>query len=362
VPLYVPYDDSVEVRQPNEEATIRQVGESFARLRALSFDKHQHGLRGAHAKSHGILQGELVVDRDLDPALAQGMFRVPARYPVIVRLSTTPGDLLPDGVASFRGMAIKVIGVEGQKLLPDGRDAVTQDFLFINHPTFATGDVAAYLKAQLRMEKLAHVPEEVQEGLTTITRVGGTLLRHLGIDATGLIGQGMPHTHILGDTFFSAAAIRYGDYIAKLSVVPVSASLQRFRDATVDASNDMVLRQEVVNFFRENDAEYELRVQLCTNLERMPVEDASVRWSEEESPYLPVGRLRLPAQEAYSAARRVYADDVLAFSPWHCMVEHRPLGSIMRVRRPVYDESSIDRHARNARTRREPRDIGEMPE
>ncbi len=108
------------------------------------------------------------------------------------------------------------------------------------------------------------------------------------------------------------------------------------------------LRNAVVAYFEENAAEYELRVQLCTDLERMPVEDASVEWPEDESPYRPVARITLPIQAAYSPARRVFADDVLSFSPAHGLAEHRPLGSIMRARLRAYGPSSRFPHESEA--------------
>lgn len=55
-----------------------------------------------------------------------------------------------------------------------------------------------------------------------------------------------------------------------------------------------------------------------------------------------------PPQDPYSDERRVYGDDTLSFNPWHGSREHQPIGSIQRVRRPVYDDSSTDRHRHNA--------------
>jgi hypothetical protein len=103
-------------------------------------------------------------------------------------------------------------------------------------------------------------------------------------------------------------------------------------------------------------------VQLCTDLEAMPVENASVPWPEQLSAHQPVARIIIPPQEAYSPARRVYADDVLTFNSFNCLPEHQPLGSINRVRRTVYEASSRYRHEMNAQPRREPHDISELPE
>jgi len=41
-----------------------------------------------HAKSHGLLQGELRVLDGLPKSLAQGVFARPATYPVVLRIST----------------------------------------------------------------------------------------------------------------------------------------------------------------------------------------------------------------------------------------------------------------------------------
>lgn len=370
MPEFVRYDDGVEIMQPDEARHTAEVLEVFRRLREYTFDKHRHAVRDAHAKSHGILKGELTVYGGLAEPLAQGIFRAPRTYPVLVRLSTSPGDILPDGVAAFRGMAIKVFGVEGTKILPETADAVTQDLLLVNHPVIPAGDVSSYLAAARRVEKLAHAPEEAQRILTSVSRLGAAAVRAVeravGVEdpagPAGVIGQAKPETHLLGETFFTMAALRHGDYIAKLSAVPVSEALQPLRGAAIDTGNPSALRDVVVEFFRANGAEYEILAQLCTDLDKMPVEDGSVRWPEEESPYLPVARLAIPAQEAFSPARRAYADDVLTFNPWHCIPEHRPLGSIMRVRRHAYDASSRDRHERNAQPRLEPRTLDEVPD
>lgn len=360
---YVRYSPAVEVTQPREDEDTNEVRASFARLREAVFEEHRHAYRGAHAKSHGILKGELQINEDLPQELKQGLFATAKSYPVIIRYSTSPGNVLPDGVAALRGMAIKVVGVEGEKILPQLRDAVTQDFVLCNHPTIAAGDVSSYLKQALILEKATQQPEELQKIATTALRAGAAALRAVGVDVVGGAGgQAMPETHILGETFFTQAAIRYGDYVCKLNVAPLSENLKELTGKSIDTSNPSVLRDLVVEFFKANSAEYKIGIQFCTDLEKMPIEDASVEWSEEISPYRAVGKLVISAQDAYGNERRVFADEVLSFNPWHCLVEHQPLGSIQRVRRPVYDESSEYRHRMNARHRREPATIDELPE
>ena len=360
---YVRYSPDIEVKQENEDEDVHEIRASFARGRVGAYEKHRHAVRDAHAKSHGILKGELQIYDNLPEELRQGLFASAKSYPVIIRYSTSPGDILPDGVAALRGMAIKVVGVEGEKILPQLKDAVTQDFVLCNHPTIAAGDVSSYLRHALFLEKATQQPEELQKVATTALRAGAAALRLVGVDVVGGAGgQAMPETHLLGETFFSQAAIRYGDYVAKLNVAPVSENLKELTGKGIDTSNPSVLRDLVVEFFGSNDAEYEIGIQLCTDLEKMPVEDASVEWSEAESPYLPVAKLTIPRQNAYGNERRVYGDDTLSFNPWHTLPAHQPLGSIMRVRRPVYDESAEYRHQMNVRKRVEPASIDELPD
>jgi hypothetical protein len=360
---FVHYSDEIEVKQPDEDQQIQQVVDSMARVNKLMFEKYRHGIRDAHAKSHGILRGELVIYPELATPYAQGVFQTPKTYPVIIRLSTAPGAIMPDGQPTFRGMAIKIIGVEGTKFLADQADALTQDFLLVNHPVIPTGTVQTYLQQQLKLEKIAGVPEQLQEMQAKITTVAHQALHAVGIHPQpNDLGIGKQNTHILGETFFTMAALRYGDYIAKISAAPLSENVSMLAGQIIDSENDSALKELVVDFFANNVAEYELRVQLCTDLRIMPVEDGSVEWPQNESPYVPVGKLVIASQQAYSPQRRVYADDVLTFNPFHCLPEHRPLGSIMRARKLAYETSSRYRHQMNAQPRIEPTRIEELPD
>jgi hypothetical protein len=170
----------------------------------------------------------------------------------------------------------------------------------------------------------------------------------------------IPYYHIFGETFHSMGALRFGSYVAKLSAAPLSTSVQSLTGTPVP-DTDSALRDLVVDFFRNNSAEYELRAQLLTDQQQMPVEDSSVLWPEKLSPHQPIGKITFPRQDPYSPERRVYGDDVLSFNPWHCVEEHRPPGSIQRIGIKAYEMSSSFRHQMNVQTRLEPKDIDELP-
>ncbi|RYF74656.1 MAG: hypothetical protein EOO39_08205 [Cytophagaceae bacterium] len=151
----------------------------------------------------------------------------------------------------------------------------------------------------------------------------------------------------MGDTYYSQAAFLYGEYMAKFSLTPVSTNLTALKDQPIDIdSDDYALRHLLQDFFTTNGGEWELGVQLSTDIEKMPVEDASVEWSQEQSPYLTVGKLTISPQSAWSDERAAVVDDKMAFSVWHGLAAHRPLGSIQRARQATYKASAQFRQSR----------------
>ena len=88
---------------------------------------------------------------------------------------------------------------------------------------------------------------------------------------------------------------------------------------------------------------------------QMPNENAAKPWPEDKSPYVTVARIEAPQQRAWSTARSEVGDDTLSFSPWHGLEAHRPLGSIMRLRKAVYEASANFRRERNHVLAEEPR-------
>ena len=358
---YVRYAPDVEVRDPNEDALTAEILDIMAATNRRAFDRHRHAVRDAHAKSHGILKGELVVP-DLPEHLRQGLFSRPATYPVVIRLSSAPGDIHSDTIPAPRGMAIKVIGVDGERLLPDdaGRN---QDFLLVNIPVLSFGTIGTYRKLIGLLEKNADSPAFLQRAMAGVARGVEAAVEAAGAEpGATLRGLARDNAHLLGETYHSMAAIRFGDHIAKISAAPLSDAIRALTGKDVGTVEDSTLRDLVVAHFRTQGAEYRLRAQLCTDLAGMPVEDASVLWPEDLSPHQPIATLRIPPQDAYSPARRVYGDDVLSFNPWHGIGAHRPLGSIMRVRIAAYERSAARRHAWNAQPRIELTTIDQIPD
>ena len=356
---YVRYSADVETIPADEQKTIDKILESTHRLMGRTQEKYGHAVRVSHAKSHGVAVGELEVMDGLAEPFRQGLFTSPARYPVIVRLANVPGELDPDSVNTQRGFSFKVLGVQGEML--GGPDAgATQDFVLDTGDRFAAADAKAFLMTHLQLEHAPQIPSGVKAAVSAVSRATNKALHAIGVDSANMDFFGHSHIHPLTEAYFTQAPIRYGDFIAKLALVPVSATQAVLADSKVDEKDEDGLRTATVSYLRDHDAEFEVRIQLCTNLDTMPVENANKEWSEDESPYVAVGRLRIPRQDAYSPARATYVDN-LSFCISHTLLAHRPLGSIMRARLAAYPEMSRARRKANAAPLTEPRSIEEVP-
>jgi hypothetical protein len=59
-------------------------------------EKLNESVRISHAKAFGPLKGRLIVADNLAPELAQSLFAQPGTYPVLVKLTTAPGEITND--------------------------------------------------------------------------------------------------------------------------------------------------------------------------------------------------------------------------------------------------------------------------
>jgi hypothetical protein len=357
------YQPSFESLEEDEAETTRELKEALHRISEIVHKDEGHAYRSVHAKSHGLLLAELKVLDGLPERLAQGLFARPGTYPVAMRLSTSPGDLLDDAISTPRGVALKIVGVEGDRVSGSEGD-VTQDFLMVNGPVFSAPTAKAFLRPLKLLAAttdkapgLKKVLAAALRGLETIVEKAG------GQSATLKTMGGHPETHILGETFYSQVPVMYGPYMAKLSLAPVSPELVALTNAPLELKDKPDgIREAVLSHFARNGGEWELRVQLCTDVEAMPIEDASVEWPEDRSPYVTVARLSAKPQVSWSAARSAAVDDGMSFSPWHSLAAHRPIGSVMRVRKAAYEMAAQFRSAANGVSVDEPTRLASLPD
>ena len=342
------YEPAYEALEPEEADTTQALAQALQGIASTVASHAGQAFRSVHAQSHGVLQAQLQVLPVAAP-YAQGMFAAPASYAACIRLSTTPGDLLPDAVSTPRGLALKVYGVDGARNSPD--DGLhEQDWVFINQPLFSAASAKKFLRAvQLVAPTTDRVPQ-AKVWLSGALRTLEGALEKIGSGSTALKALGgHPASHPLADSYFTQVPVLYGPHMAKLRLVPLSAAMQALQTQTLDLhAGEHPLRDAVQQFCSEHAPQWALQVQLCTDIERMPLEDASVAWPEELSPWVTVAQVQAPAQVTWDAGKAPEQDDALRFNPWNGLAAHRPLGAIMRVRRLVYAMSAQFRQDFNA--------------
>jgi hypothetical protein len=354
----IPYTPECEHPEQDEEQTTFDLQTTMRSISTKTYEDSGHATRSVHAKSHGLLLAELDVADGLPEPYAQGLFARPGTYQAVARLSTTPGDVLDDKVSTPRGFSLKLVGVPGERV-EGGEGDTTQDFVLVNGPVFLAPTAKKFAgSAKLLAATTDRVPN-LKRAFSAAARGVEAAIEAVGGESATLKGMGgHPETHPLGETYYSQVPILYGRYMAKVSLAPASAGLQPLvgRHVDLDGKPDG-LRDAVAEHFAVLGAEWDLRIQLCTDLERMPIEDASVEWPEELSPWVTVARLRAAPQAAWSPALVHQIDDGMQFNPWHALAAHRPLGAIMRVRKAVYAMSRRFRSERNGVTIVEPRSL-----
>ena len=360
-PAPLAYEARYEHGEEDEVRTTAELIETLRKIAEKTYEDSGHAIRSVHAKTHGVLHGELRVLPGLPEELAQGLFASTATHPVLLRFSTSPGDIIDDRISTPRGMAIKVMATEGLRL-PGSEADTTQDFLLVDGPAFPVpgarkflGNLKLLAGTTDRAEGLKRVLSAVLQGTEkAIEAVGGK-------SATVIALGGHAETNPLGDTYYTQVPMLYGRYMAKVQIAPVAPQLLALKGAPVDLDDKPSgLGAAVHSHFASQGGEWELRVQLCTDIATMPIEDASVQWPETTSPYRPVARITVPPQDVATGDAARGVDDSTSFSPWHGLAAHRPLGSIMRVRKAAYEASVSFRAGRNGCPIHEPRGAADV--
>lgn len=272
----VAYTPDVEKIDTHEPQLIAELSATFRSMIQKTNDDIGHAQRGVHAKTHGLLQGELQVLDDLPKELAQCIFNNGAKYPVIIRLSAIPAYPIRASVSVPRGFAIKVIQVPGQRL-PDAEGQNTQDFLFANGSSFSAPTAEKFLGILKSIAKTTDRAEWAKSAWSAVLRPVERMIEAVRGESALLKGLGgYPATHQLGERYFTQAAIRFGDYKAKLDVIPASPNFKALTKTQVDyAGRHDALRDEVHDNMQNAGGAWILRAQLCRDLKTNPNEDTS---------------------------------------------------------------------------------------
>jgi hypothetical protein len=298
--------------------------------------------RDAHPKAHGCVRAEFDVEDNLEPRFAKGIFIPGKSYQAWVRFSNgNPDPNKPDTDGMERGMSIKLLGVPGAKILESERGDTTQDFLMMSHPVFFLKDASDA------------VPffEEIGSD-STLDKLKIPFSIGLGQFYTLLKINSLKISNPLQTRYWTPVPYQLGigsDRLAiKYSAQPCSTSV----DPMPRNAGPNFLREAMRNTLATGDACMTFMIQPRTS-DKLDVEDARTRWTEADAPFYKVATIHIPKQEFDSPEQLAFCER-LSFTPWHALPEHKPLGSINRLRKVVYERISNTRHEMNKTDRAEP--------
>ncbi|MDA0182198.1 catalase family protein [Solirubrobacter phytolaccae] len=323
----------------DEHEAIKHVVEAVGGLMRDRYATRRPMLRGQHAKAHGTVHAKVTIAGDLPLELRHGVFKTPRTFDAWVRFSASSMIPMSDATRDPRGFALKLLGVEGEKVLDDPGDNDSQDFVFVNGQQFFVRDAVDYAEFADCVVRAATAKGKLRRLLATRPFFFPSLWPGAWRWREFWVLWRLTHARDRGPLalrYWSQTPYKLGPHaIVKYSVTP--------RVAPVAAPEDEL---GVAAAVAAGETVFDLSVQVQTDAHRMPEDDPTVRWSERRSPPVKVATIVIPRQTSGDQARRNFGER-LRFTPWHALADHEPLGSINRVRRAVYLESARMRDEAN---------------
>lgn len=343
---------SLERIPPHEPASVHRVTDCVLEEMHRNYAYSRPMRRGQHPKTHACVRAEFIILNPVPADLRFGLFDVEGEQPpyqALIRFSASrSGKLRSDAKADAQGMAIKIIGVDGEKILPRERCLRTQDFILVNHPRFFlrnAKEVAGFARAVTATGSMRSRWYETEFETLAF------FLRHRNPRGAQILWNTIRTRppNPLGLQYWSQTPYAFGPRVVKYSARPDETVGRE----GVPASDWNGLEEAVKRALAPDtggDVCFDFLVQPQVDQGTMPIENPVHRWSEDDSRFRKVATIRIPRQELQS---QIFAEN-LSFTPWHALPNHRPLGGINRVRRAVYEASSDMRHDANGVPRSEP--------
>jgi len=295
--------------------------------------------RQIHTKMHGCVKAAFIIEPHLPTELKVGIFKEEKTYNAWVRFSNSNSKPGPDKKKDIRGIAIKLMGVPGEKLLNDQHLEATQDFLLMSSETFFSRNLTQF-KRTLASSTSFFVTRII---LYFLNPLHWNVLKRL-------LRSFIQCNNPLEIPYWSTQPYQYGDddkavkYFLRPS--PYNTIINK------NTTEDDYLRTNMVQTLVSNEIEYDFCIQFQTNPDTMPIEDPTIAWT---SPFYKVATLKI-IRQIFNTREKLLFGENLSFNSWHCLPAHRPLGSFNRARKRIYQEMSKYRHKENNMHVFEPKD------
>ena len=312
----------------------RMVGELKKQMDEL-FPRGTEMLRQAETKMHGCLKGTFTILPNLDHQYRVGVFAEEKSYDTIIRFSNAATGNKKDAAKDQRGIAIKLLGVPGEKLKYDEHLEQTQDFIGLNYETFVSksvqefsGVIKAFTSGKLSL-------------ILFILNPFHWKLMYKVMKATSVIGS------LAEQNYYSTTAYQFG---SQRAVKFMFKSTLNYNTPVPKKKDPDFLRHQLSAYLQNADINFDFMVQFQEDADKMPIEDPTVKWT---SPYIKLATLHIPKQQFDTEEIRGFAER-LSFNPWHSLPVHRPLGGLNRARLSIYSTLSKYRNKSNGINSKEP--------
>ncbi|MCA9470491.1 MAG: catalase family protein [Nitrospirales bacterium] len=331
-----------EQEPPDEKQTIENIKSLLSTQLAKQYEGKEF-LRDTHPKSNGCVKARFIVDPEIPEKFQVGVFEKGHSYPAWLRFSNSAPEVTPDQDQDFRGLAIKLFDVKGERLPIPGDEQHTQDFLFIAFPGFFAGTPKDFFE---------FFDGEFNGGPLATKAYFAKRPRALRNTLKGRKQFANP----LEITWFSVAPFQLGapnpDGSALAVKYKVKSCIER-QSPLPDQPSDDYLEEAMARDLARGDWCLEFLIQVQQDPDTMPVEDTLAVWDEEKAPFTKVATIQIPRQTFTSDAQKLFCED-LSFNPWHGLTVHKPLGGINRARRDEMKAISDLRLKQRGVTRTEP--------
>lgn len=293
--------------------------------------------RDAHPKGLGLLKAEFKVIDSLPEELNVGIFEPGKVYSTLIRFSSGGNKVKSDKSKDLRGMAIKLIGVKGEKYSRD--EKYTQDFILLTMPTMPIGTLPLF------RDVIYYALKKKNPFMLLYKFIEKGNLKSI----KDIIVNRKNQTSPLDVRYWSTTPYMYGNRVVKYSVIPKS----EYRSQMPKVLTKEYLSDNMQKHLSEYEAIFDFVVQFQLNEKEMPINDSSIEWDEKKSPFIKVAEIIIPKQN-FRTEEREKLEENLSFSPGHSLLEHQPIGDINIARSRIYRELSKFRHMRNKKELIEP--------
>ncbi|RDC56356.1 hypothetical protein DU508_12185 [Pedobacter chinensis] len=285
--------------------------------------------RDAHPKDLGLVKAVFSIAENLPDDVAKGIFSAPKKYNCLIRLSNSSGRIKSDKEKDFRGFAIKLLDVQGERV--DTAEKHTQDFILMSNPTMPFGTVKLFHDAvyySIKWHPLLFVARLILTGNKKVL--------------TEIKKGKANHTSSFDIRYWSTTPYQLEDSLIKYTIIPTSEHMSTF---PVEPDDDYLLANNAAHL-REHEASFDFLIQFFKNEKDTPLENAGIEWKELHSPFIKIATITIPKQDILTEQRKDLAE-VLAFSPANSLLAHQPFGGLNKARMHIYKRLAFFRNRMN---------------